>query len=344
MRKIALWALLGLFVLACTNDSSSIPEERVAGTLRNLMQYQQNGNYAFDCNVTGFSPTTYEWNFGDGITRVTTHKGVAHTYNNSGTYFVTCTASNKEVNITTNTTVTVTLATAIPREDVEALSDAYPYNSYINTSNASAFDFGLFDDLDTYERNVTRPEYDFEEYDWEYEDYEGFDWEDEDTMPRLNTTTTDTGRGTASGSNTTNRTMNSTAVNVTIPINVTLPVNTTPTQENTGTPDNDSGIPDDLDDFDDIFGDEDDDEEKDKKHGKDRKEDDDEEGDQENGEGGADGSGDSGSNEDDAGVDEEEQENSDREDSEQRDEASVEIKLGDNDDGEKRKKGKRDKD
>jgi hypothetical protein len=56
--------------------------------------YPQENNYVFTCSVEGFTPTSYNWYYGDGqILPDTTHDNVYHTYA-PGDYTVTCMATD----------------------------------------------------------------------------------------------------------------------------------------------------------------------------------------------------------------------------------------------------------
>jgi hypothetical protein len=55
--------------------------------------YPQIGAYVFECNTPGFTPTSYDWFYGDGEKLLDSpHQNVFHTYLQNGDYDVTCVA------------------------------------------------------------------------------------------------------------------------------------------------------------------------------------------------------------------------------------------------------------
>jgi hypothetical protein len=59
--------------------------------------YPQGNNYIFVCAAQGFTPTSYDWSFGDGQTMYNYgQNNVYHTYPGSGTYNVQCTAKGTQ--------------------------------------------------------------------------------------------------------------------------------------------------------------------------------------------------------------------------------------------------------
>jgi hypothetical protein len=70
--------------------------------------YPQGNNYIFNCNAFNFTPTKYDFTFGDGQswTNVTFNNSY-HTYPNPGTYEITCTAKNDQISRTASLTINV---------------------------------------------------------------------------------------------------------------------------------------------------------------------------------------------------------------------------------------------
>ena len=70
--------------------------------------YPQGNNYDFQCNTLGFTPNSYSWNFGDGHQLLNiANSNVYHTYINSGTYNVTCSATDGQITETDSLIVNV---------------------------------------------------------------------------------------------------------------------------------------------------------------------------------------------------------------------------------------------
>lgn len=62
--------------------------------------YPQGMNYIFQCNAEGFSPSSFDWDFGDGDQQFgSENKDVWHTFTTSGNFTVTCTASDGSITI-----------------------------------------------------------------------------------------------------------------------------------------------------------------------------------------------------------------------------------------------------
>ena len=71
--------------------------------------YPYDHNVVFYCNTSGFTPTQYDWNFGDNTTWIDAPGAqIYHSFRNNGTYTVTCTAKNKDKQNTGTKTITVT--------------------------------------------------------------------------------------------------------------------------------------------------------------------------------------------------------------------------------------------
>jgi len=57
--------------------------------------YPQGWDYVFDCNTPGWTPTSYDWYFGDGQKLINiTNQNVYHTYTAAGKYKVMCVATD----------------------------------------------------------------------------------------------------------------------------------------------------------------------------------------------------------------------------------------------------------
>lgn len=90
--------------------SSTCQTETVSGTsvdLRIKQWYPQGRNYIFVCDETGYTATSYLWNFGDGHKQTTTSEDVYHTYANAGPYTAQCTASGGGVSKSDTLQITV---------------------------------------------------------------------------------------------------------------------------------------------------------------------------------------------------------------------------------------------
>ncbi len=80
-----------------TNTSDS---ESNAAVLSVAPYYPQGSVYVFVCTATGFTPTSYDWDFGDGSKLLgMSSDNVWHAYG-SGTFDVSCTAMNNETSET----------------------------------------------------------------------------------------------------------------------------------------------------------------------------------------------------------------------------------------------------
>lgn len=267
--KYAMWALASLiFLAACTNsDGQPGTQEAIASaTLLNIEEYQQENSFAFECNTTGFTPHTFNWDFGDGTKRTTPYKGVAHTYFKSGTYAVTCVATDDVINETSMTSITVDLG------DLE---------EYMPEEESIFDDMGLIDLLNDVPEpylsvnNTTAPprerleQYDYGFYDFTFDDEEYEEQDEEEQASRSNTTANPYGQGALSnttGTNATN-TSNSTRTNTTkinqsmqnwtVP-NTTGSINSTPGNPNSTSIPLEPAIPanESLPDLDDILDDE----------------------------------------------------------------------------------------
>jgi hypothetical protein len=74
--------------------------------------FPQNKSYVFVCDVSGFTPTSYNWYFGDGQYQFNSpNQDVWHTYAANGTYNVSCTATNGTV--TDSDTLQITVGTTV---------------------------------------------------------------------------------------------------------------------------------------------------------------------------------------------------------------------------------------
>jgi hypothetical protein len=68
--------------------------------------YPQGSNYVFQCNTTGFTPTSYDWFFGDGQMLLNiSNDNVYHTFT-PGSFTVTCVARNGATSASTSMQVT----------------------------------------------------------------------------------------------------------------------------------------------------------------------------------------------------------------------------------------------
>jgi hypothetical protein len=101
--------LMCVALAACAQEISPVDESLTEASLQSLEQYQKGSSYALNCGVAGFEPNNYAWDFGDGTKRTTEYPGVAHTYRESGTYFVTCEATDDTIRVLSNMTLTVTV-------------------------------------------------------------------------------------------------------------------------------------------------------------------------------------------------------------------------------------------
>ena len=84
--------------LGTSNSSNSSGNTTAMVTLSVAPYYPQGANneqYVFVCNASGFTPTSYDWMFGDGqqLFGMTTNN-VYHSYGANGTYAVVCDANN----------------------------------------------------------------------------------------------------------------------------------------------------------------------------------------------------------------------------------------------------------
>jgi PKD repeat protein len=56
--------------------------------------YPKGRDYIFVCDVQGFIPTVFDWQFGNGEKQLNANKDVYYTYPSAGSYDVTCTAKS----------------------------------------------------------------------------------------------------------------------------------------------------------------------------------------------------------------------------------------------------------
>jgi|GEM_PF-3807030 len=88
-------------------EVTDAPPQNVGATLSVAPSYPQGNNYVFNCDANGFTPTLYDYTFGDGQSwSNVTFNNTFHTYQN-GTYDVTCTAKNSQVSATGTLGITV---------------------------------------------------------------------------------------------------------------------------------------------------------------------------------------------------------------------------------------------
>jgi hypothetical protein len=70
--------------------------------------YPQGNNYIFNCNAFNFTPTKYDFTFGDGQSwSNVTFNNSYHSYPNAGSYQITCTAKNDQISRTGSLTINV---------------------------------------------------------------------------------------------------------------------------------------------------------------------------------------------------------------------------------------------
>lgn len=75
--------------------ASSVIATSIGADLFVKQWYPKGGNYVFVCEAQGFTPTAYDWDFGDGQKLYdVTNRDVFHRYDNGGQYVVSCTASD----------------------------------------------------------------------------------------------------------------------------------------------------------------------------------------------------------------------------------------------------------
>jgi hypothetical protein len=214
--KYLMWALIGLLLFAaCTPDAMETKQEGGASAqLLNLERYQQENSYAFECNTGGFSPHTFLWDFGDGTTRETKYKGVAHTYFKSGTYTVTCIASDDVQNQTSTLIVDVEVTGGTEYEDI--LGDLDLVDLLSDTTNTTP-------PLNWSHNTTYVPEDDYT-FDFEF---------DEEEEPRPRRTSSNSTNSTNTTTNSTNATNSSNSTNTT-GVGTIISPNTTNTTNNTG--------------------------------------------------------------------------------------------------------------
>jgi hypothetical protein len=69
--------------------------------------YPKGRDYVFVCNTNGFTPTRYDWSFGDGNAQYNSNRDVYYSYGAAGTYAVSCTASTSSISKQGTLSVTV---------------------------------------------------------------------------------------------------------------------------------------------------------------------------------------------------------------------------------------------
>jgi len=70
--------------------------------------FPQGKNYVFKCNAAGFTPTSYDWDFGDGQRQFdTTRSNIYHKYDTAGSRTVTCIGKNGQTTKSDTLTVKV---------------------------------------------------------------------------------------------------------------------------------------------------------------------------------------------------------------------------------------------
>ena len=84
-------------------EQTVAPIDNQSATLEIAPYFPQGPNgldYVFDCNAQGFTPTSYDWNFGDGQKLYDMPvNNVFHRFDQGGPYTVNCAASNSEYRV-----------------------------------------------------------------------------------------------------------------------------------------------------------------------------------------------------------------------------------------------------
>ncbi|MDD9952911.1 MAG: PKD domain-containing protein [Candidatus Woesearchaeota archaeon] len=89
--------------LGITVDANTPPSAAVT-----VAQLPGENNFAFTCDVAGFTPTSYDWDFGDGMTLTGLNvNDVQHTFTQLGDFEVSCTASADAVVVNGSSNVSV---------------------------------------------------------------------------------------------------------------------------------------------------------------------------------------------------------------------------------------------
>jgi hypothetical protein len=84
-----------------TNTTQPASNTTKTVTVQIAPWYPKGRDYIFQCNTNGFTPTTYDWLFGDGNKQLNSNnKDVYYVYATAGNYVVSCTARNAQTNAT----------------------------------------------------------------------------------------------------------------------------------------------------------------------------------------------------------------------------------------------------
>ena len=84
------------------------PQQQSNTTVYVVNSFMADSNTVFVCNANGFTPTSYSWDFSDGLSALNLGvNDVYHSFLSSGTFTITCTASNGTINATGGITINV---------------------------------------------------------------------------------------------------------------------------------------------------------------------------------------------------------------------------------------------
>jgi hypothetical protein len=218
--KITVWALaLSIVLMGCSMTTPSTQEQ---AELVNLLEYQNANTYMFECKVKEFSPTTYHWDFGDGKEVDSVSSKATYTFPYSGTYEVTCEATDGSHKASSTYTVHVSVPASANLDETDqavALSGRIAANmgnesKRVNLDNTTLFNDSDFEMLSYLPETTTppsrgSPQQQSSSDDWEIEDYEQAD----NTPPTQNTT-----------NQTTNQTQVGPIINVNVNVTIISPI------------------------------------------------------------------------------------------------------------------------
>jgi PKD repeat protein len=121
------------------NSNNTLPSNTTApptAELRIAPWYPKGNDCIFVCDVAEFTPTAYDWSFGDGDKqRNTQSDNVYHTYQHNGTYDVMCTAKTETQKAIV--TLQIVVGTTAVENSTNATVDTNSTNVTNNTSNAT---------------------------------------------------------------------------------------------------------------------------------------------------------------------------------------------------------------
>jgi hypothetical protein len=230
--KITAWALaLIIILMGCSMTTPSTQEQ---AELVNLLEHQNANTYMFECKVKEFSPTMYHWDFGDGKEVDSASSKATYTFPYSGTYEVTCEATDGSHKASSTYTVHVSVPASTSLDETDqavALSGRIAANTgneskRVNLNNTTLFNDSDFEMLSYPPEPTTPPSRGFPRQQSSYDDWGMEDYEQADNTPPEQNTTNQTTNQTQAGP-IINVNVNVTIISPVVPTNITVEIPST---------------------------------------------------------------------------------------------------------------------